>query len=175
MSTLLRNNGIKKSNLNTNKLDDDERMDLIVDSNDQLIEKLSIELDEIQGLRKKTETELKLSVTSLNQTSRNINTSWNKSTGMIVGVQRSNQENSNGASDKSANNKYILNNMNSSFDHTKRVANQKPQLLFKDKIDNSKLPFVPKLRAKPNALRELPGKLIDEYLFASICVVDWIY
>lgn len=32
---------------------------------------------------------------------------------------------------------------------------QKPQKLFKDKIDNSYLPFVPKLRQKPNALRPL--------------------
>lgn len=37
-----------------------------------------IKLDEIQGLRKKTETEMKLSVTTLNNTSRSINTSWNK-------------------------------------------------------------------------------------------------
>ena len=37
-----------------------------------------IQLDEIQGLRKKTETELKFTATSLNLTSRNINTSWNK-------------------------------------------------------------------------------------------------
>jgi hypothetical protein len=36
-----------------------------------------IQLDEIQGLRKKTETELKLG-DNLNITSRNINTSWNK-------------------------------------------------------------------------------------------------
>jgi exosome complex exonuclease RRP6 len=32
---------------------------------------------------------------------------------------------------------------------------QRPQKLFKDKIDNSYLPFVPKLRQKPNALRPL--------------------
>ena len=37
-----------------------------------------IQLDEIQGLRKKTETELKLTTTPLNATSKNINTSWNK-------------------------------------------------------------------------------------------------
>ena len=33
----------------------------------------------------------------------------------------------------------------------------KSQLSFKDKIDNSNLPFIPKLRHKPNALRPLPG------------------
>lgn len=35
-----------------------------------------IQLDEIEGLRKKTETELKL--TTIIPTNRNINTSWNK-------------------------------------------------------------------------------------------------
>jgi len=39
-------------------------------------------LDEIQGLRKKTETELKLTTTPLNATSKNINTSWNKDVGV---------------------------------------------------------------------------------------------
>ena len=76
-------------------------MDLLIDTNDQIIEKLvkknkwykfnfthlminrtfhkkGIQLDEIQGLRKKTETELKLTITPLNATSKNINTSWNK-------------------------------------------------------------------------------------------------
>ena len=81
-------------------------MDLLVDVNDQLIEKLvgfnfkdkihlnlnlilfnslfkGIQLDELQGLRKKTETELKLSTTMLQTTSRNIPTSWNKNVNLI--------------------------------------------------------------------------------------------
>ncbi len=75
---MLRQQGIKKTNINSAKLEDDERIDMIIDSNDQIIEKLGIQLDEIQGLRKKTETELKFSTTPLQLTSRNINTSWNK-------------------------------------------------------------------------------------------------
>lgn len=39
----------------------------------------------------------------------------------------------------------------------KASAIQKSQRLFKDKIDNSELPFVPKIRQKPNALVPLPG------------------
>lgn len=42
---------------------------------------------------------------------------------------------------------------------TKRGVIQKPQIQFKDKINNSILPFVPKIREKPNALRVLPGNL----------------
>lgn len=33
---------------------------------------------------------------------------------------------------------------------------QKSQLFFKDKIDNSHLPFIPKITTKPNALVPLP-------------------
>lgn len=46
---------------------------------------------------------------------------------------------------------------------------QRPQLRFKDKIDNSNTPFIPIIRRKPNALRpleiskfmNLPPKLIS--------------
>lgn len=41
---------------------------------------------------------------------------------------------------------------------TKRCVIQKPQDNFTDKIDNSILPFVPKIRQKPNALRPLSSK-----------------
>ena len=37
----------------------------------------------------------------------------------------------------------------------------RPQLKFKDKIDNSPAPFVPKLTKKPNALKPLPDALIN--------------
>ncbi len=35
----------------------------------------------------------------------------------------------------------------------------KPQKLFLDKLDNSYLPFLPKLRIKPNQLVPLPGNI----------------
>lgn len=41
------------------------------------------------------------------------------------------------------------------FEHKKVM---KPQELFSDKVDNSNLPFLPKLRTKPNAIEQLPGK-----------------
>lgn len=46
----------------------------------------------------------------------------------------------------------------SQFSH-KKGAMPKPQLSFKDKLDNSNLPFIPKIRHKHNALRPLPGKI----------------
>lgn len=46
---------------------------------------------------------------------------------------------------------------------TFNVSNKKmikPQVNFSDRIDNSHLPFVPKIRVKPNAIKPLPS--IDE-------------
>jgi len=40
MATLLKQQNIKKSNISSSKLEDDERMDLLIDTNDQMIEKL---------------------------------------------------------------------------------------------------------------------------------------
>lgn len=40
ISSLLKQQNIKRTNINSNKLDDDERMELLIDSNDQIIEKL---------------------------------------------------------------------------------------------------------------------------------------
>jgi hypothetical protein len=36
----MKQQGIKRSNINSVKLDDEERMDLLIDVNDQIIEKL---------------------------------------------------------------------------------------------------------------------------------------
>ncbi len=43
MGNLLKQQNIKKSNICSSKLDDDERMDLLIDTNDQMIEKLVCE------------------------------------------------------------------------------------------------------------------------------------
>lgn len=46
----------------------------------------------------------------------------------------------------------------SAADPGKKIVIHKPQKLFNDKIDNSfEIPFVPKIRSKPNALRPLSG------------------
>nr|XP_039255855.1 exosome component 10-like [Styela clava] len=37
----------------------------------------------------------------------------------------------------------------------------RPQTKFKDKIDNSNLPFVPKITEKPNAVKQLPKALVN--------------
>lgn len=41
---------------------------------------------------------------------------------------------------------------------------QRPQLKFKDKIDNSNTPFIPIIKRKPNALRPLEVGMLNEIL-----------
>ncbi len=55
------------------------------------------------------------------------------------------------------NNNGQTNSNENTFDYKQKII-QKPQKTFTDKIDNSYLPFVPRIRKKPNALRPLPGK-----------------
>lgn len=130
MGTILKHEcGKKSSNIFMNR-DNEDKTRLLIDSNDQLIEKLGTQLDIIEGLRKKTEVELKIS--NLVPTTRNIKTSWNKDIGMVV----------NRPVDK--------------IHHISHKVLIKPQIYFTDKIDNTLIPFVPKLRIKPNSIKELP-------------------
>lgn len=41
---------------------------------------------------------------------------------------------------------------------------QRPQLKFKDKIDNSNTPFIPIIKRKPNSLRPLEVGMLNEIL-----------
>ena len=52
----------------------------------------------------------------------------------------------------------------------KRGAIQKVQIQFKDKVDNSSLPFLPKIRQKPNALKPLPGIVYNSLYIIVIFV-----
>lgn len=103
-------------------------------------------------MRKKTETEIKLTGSTLNATPRGIGTSWNREVGMVsnknpgvgpVGIGSTSVA-------KSSPNVNLAT-------FVKRGAIPKPQAQFKDKVDNSNLPFLPKLRQKPNAQKSLPG------------------
>lgn len=48
-------------------------------------------------------------------------------------------------------------NANLASTFVKRGTIPKPQVQFKDNVDNTSLPFVPKIRQKPNALKPLPS------------------
>ncbi len=57
-------------------------------------------------------------------------------------------------------------------DFTKKIVVEKPQKFFKDKIDNSNLPFLPKIRQKPNAMVPLPG--LSAFFKQMLIIVDLI-
>jgi len=132
MSGVVKHQLGKKPNLINSRLDNEDKLKILIDSNDAMIENLGIQLDIIEGLRKKTDIELKIS--NLLPTTRNIRTSWNKDVGMVL--QKPTQKN-----------------------RTFNLFNKKmvkPQANFADRVDNSQLPFLPKIRVKPNAIQPLP-------------------
>lgn len=53
--------------------------------------------------------------------------------------------------------------------HAKNIV--RPQLKFREKVDNSNTPFVPKIFIKPNAVKPLPSckKLFTLILFPILC------
>jgi len=51
---------------------------------------------------------------------------------------------------------------------------QRPQLRFKDKIDNSNTPFIPVIKRKPNALRPLEMGEYEKHRCEDIISVEQI-
>lgn len=49
---------------------------------------------------------------------------------------------------------------------------QRPQLRFKDKIDNSNTPFIPVIKRKPNALRPLEMGEYEKNQYENISSVE---
>lgn len=56
--------------------------------------------------------------------------------------------------------------------HAKNVA--RPQLKFKEKVDNSNTPFIPKIFIKPNAMKPLPS-CKKYFSCSSLCCFYYIY
>merc|ERR1712142_16648 len=150
IDTLLKNQGIKdnfcverKSTLN----EAEDLTDSLVSCNDLFIERINAMMDQVQAKAKKNGShvenieETPLGKPHVAATTNNILpapktvvSSWNKV-------------------DKHGRSK--------SFRLIQAYNIMRPQLKFKDKIDNSSAPFVPKLITKPNALKPLPDALIN--------------
>jgi len=109
----------------------EEKFDLVVESNDQLLEKINGDLDEAAGLKRKLDTVLQTVSAS---TDGLVSGRWNVTTNRTVQPQQSASQ-------------------------TIRLMTasniERPQLSFKIKVDNTPTPFVPVLTDKPHALRPL--------------------
>ena len=127
MQHLLGLAGIKS---NISNLDIEEKFDLLLEANDMLLDQANALMDIESGIAKNTEVELLVSSTKGQPDG--VNSSWNKQ------VYRS-QDSENMQSVRLLAGKNI----------------QRPQLMFKDKIDNSSKPWCPRIKDKPNSLKPL--------------------
>ncbi|NP_998833.2 exosome component 10 [Xenopus tropicalis] len=110
----------------------EDKFDLLVDANDVILEKVGILLDEASGLNRNQQPILPAGL----QPPKTIVSSWNRKTSDL--------------SKKGKSETFRLL-------HAKNIL--RPQLKFKEKIDNSNTPFVSKLFVKPNAQKPLPEVL----------------
>uniref|UniRef100_A0A8B9KQN8 Exosome complex component 10 n=1 Tax=Astyanax mexicanus TaxID=7994 RepID=A0A8B9KQN8_ASTMX len=124
MSQLMKHHGCRSHINDKNKLTGlEERFDLVVESNDVILEKVGIMLDEASGVTRSQPV-----MPAGYQPPKIVVSSWNRKGG-----------------NRSTETFHLL--------HAKNI--QRPQLKFKDKVDNSNTPFIPKISVKPNAVKPL--------------------
>uniref|UniRef100_A0A8C7WQ78 Exosome complex component 10 n=1 Tax=Oryzias sinensis TaxID=183150 RepID=A0A8C7WQ78_9TELE len=129
MSQIMQHHGCRSHVKDRNKLTAvEERFDLVVDSNDVILERAGILLDEADGVNRNQKPVMPAGF----QPPKIVVSSWNRK--------------GSGSSSQSETFRLL---------HAKNIA--RPQLKFKEKIDNSNTPFVPKIFIKPNAVKPLPS------------------
>uniref|UniRef100_A0A671VEX8 Exosome complex component 10 n=1 Tax=Sparus aurata TaxID=8175 RepID=A0A671VEX8_SPAAU len=123
MSQIMQVHGCRSHLRDRNKLTGlEERFDLIVDSNDVILERVGILLDEADGVNRSQQPV------------------------MPAGF---------GLHSTASHPMFRLL-------HAKNVA--RPQLKFKEKVDNSNTPFIPKIFIKPNAVKPLPSYFTNKQI-----------
>ncbi|XP_056129883.1 exosome component 10 isoform X2 [Lampris incognitus] len=128
MSQIMQHHGCKSLLRGQNNLTGlEERFDLVVDSNDVILERVGILLDEAAGLNRSQQPVMSAG----SQPSKIIVSSWN----------RKGSDSGRGETFRLLQAKNIV----------------RPQLRFKEKVDNSNTPFIPKIFIKPNAIKPLPS------------------
>uniref|UniRef100_A0A8D0GPL2 Exosome complex component 10 n=1 Tax=Sphenodon punctatus TaxID=8508 RepID=A0A8D0GPL2_SPHPU len=133
MSKIMQYHGCRSHIKDRNKVTElEDKFDLLVDSNDVILERVGILLDEVAGVNKNQQPILPAGL----QVPKTIISSWNRKRG--ESHKRTKSETFR-----------LL--------HAKNIT--RPQLKFREKVDNSNTPFVPKLFVKPNALKPLPEVL----------------
>uniref|UniRef100_A0A8C2DRC9 Exosome complex component 10 n=1 Tax=Cyprinus carpio TaxID=7962 RepID=A0A8C2DRC9_CYPCA len=135
MSQIMQHHGCRSHMRDRNRLTGlEDRFDLVVDSNDAILEKVGILLDEASGVSRTQQPVMPAGY----QPPKIVVSSWNRR----VGFSRREET------------FHLL--------HAKNI--QRPQLKFKDKVDNSNTPFVSKIFIKPNAVKPLPSYFADKHI-----------
>ncbi|XP_072210593.1 exosome complex component 10 [Excalfactoria chinensis] len=133
MSRVMQYHGCRSHMKDRSKVTElEDKFDMLVDSNDIILERVGILLDEAAGVNKNQQPVLPAGL----QVPQTIVSSWNRKAG-----------------------EYHKRSKSETFRllHAKNIT--RPQLKFREKIDNSNTPFVPKLFIKPNALKPLAEAL----------------
>uniref|UniRef100_A0A667WTG0 Exosome complex component 10 n=1 Tax=Myripristis murdjan TaxID=586833 RepID=A0A667WTG0_9TELE len=133
---LMQHHGCRAHMRDHNKLTGlEERFDLVVDSNDVILEKVGILLDEADGVNRSQQPVMPAGF----QPPKIVVSSWNRK----------------GSDSKRGSETFRLL-------HAKNIT--RPQLKFKEKIDNSNTPFIPKIFIKPNAIKPLPSYFTNKQI-----------
>lgn len=136
MSQIMQHHGCRSHMRDRNKLTGlEERFDLVVDSNDVILERVGILLDEADGVNRSQQPVMPAGF----QPPKIVVSSWNRK----------------GSSSGSRSETFRLL-------HAKNVM--RPQLKFKEKVDNSNTPFIPKIFIKPNAVKPLPSYFTNKQI-----------
>ncbi|KAI4902787.1 hypothetical protein NFI96_011162 [Prochilodus magdalenae] len=133
MSQLMQHHGCRSHMRDRSKVTgQEERFDMVVESNDVILEKVGILLDEASGVTRSQPV-----MPAGYQPPKIVVSSWNRKGG-----------------DRNAETFHLL--------HAKNI--QRPQLKFKEKVDNSNTPFISKIFIKPNAIKPLPSYFTNKQL-----------
>ncbi|KAM4562795.1 exosome complex component 10 [Odontesthes bonariensis] len=136
MSQIMQYHGCRSHIRDRNKLTGlEERFDLVVDSNEVILERAGILLDEADGVNRGQKPVMPAGF----QPPKIVVSSWNRK--------------GSGSGSRSETFKLL---------HAKNVV--RPQLKFKEKIDNSNTPFIPKIFIKPNAIKPLPSYFTNKQI-----------
>lgn len=118
-----------------------EKIELIVEANDTILERVANNLDELAGIKKNPELPVEIQTVSAQLP---VNGSWNKLNNATFTVS-SKLTPTKSPAPASSNAIRLLTGKNI----------QRPQASFKDKIDNSRSPWEPRIKDKPNSLKPL--------------------
>ncbi|KAI4823829.1 hypothetical protein KUCAC02_012386 [Chaenocephalus aceratus] len=136
MSQIMQHHGCRSHMRDRNKLTGlEERFDLVVDSNDVILERVGILLDEADGVNRSQQPVLPAGF----QAPKIVVSSWNRK--------------GSGSGSRSETFRLL---------HAKNIV--RPQLKFREKVDNSNTPFVPKIFIKPNAVKPLPSYFTNKQI-----------
>uniref|UniRef100_A0A8C5B2M4 Exosome component 10 n=1 Tax=Gadus morhua TaxID=8049 RepID=A0A8C5B2M4_GADMO len=135
MSNIMQHHGCRSHIRDNNKLTGlEDKFDLLVDSNDVILEKVGILLDEADGVNRSQKPVMPVGY----QPPKIVVSSWNRK----------------GADSRGSETFRLLQARNIT----------RPQMKFKEKVDNSNIPFVPKIFIKPNATKPLPSYFTNKQI-----------